>query len=333
MTDELSKMLITVSRYRIYLMKYLSLTKTELLQILANRLNVEEGEVHLKNITSIEKCSKILDELKTWKAELTGVRRLKPGNPRDLAKQDMGVFKMKVVEIFNSIDGEGKRAGELTTFIRLFGCNLRCSYCDTPYSYNQTSNEQPWKEMSITEIIEECDKYDTDNITVTGGEPLIHLDIQYLLRALSEAGYNVNVETNGSVPLSRYYKDNGEHAAGYENVWFTVDYKCACSGMEDKMILDNFNRNKIPYKDIVYKFVVGSQDDLFKANEIINNFILSENTDGGNCYIYLSPVFGQIEPKEIVEFMQEKNLFNSKVPIRVQLQLHKFIWNVNERGV
>lgn len=333
MTDELSKMLITVSRYRIYLMKYLGLCKSELLVELSERLGKTEEEVHLRNINTIEECSVILSELKKWKAELTGVKRLKPGNPRDLAKKDMGVYKMKVVEIFNSIDGEGKRAGELTTFVRLYGCNLRCKFCDTVYSYSQESDKVPYKEMSITEIIEECDKYNTDNITVTGGEPLIHLDIQYLLRALSEAGYNVNVETNGSVSLARYYKDNGEHATGYENVWFTVDYKCACSGMEDKMILDNFHRNKNPYKDIVYKFVVGSQDDLFKANEIINNFILSENSDGGNCYIYLSPVYGDIEPKEIVKFMQEKDMFNSKVPIRCQLQLHKFIWPVDQRGV
>lgn len=334
MTDELSKMMITVSRYRSYLMKYLGLTKTQLLNQLANRMNKNEVEVHLKQITDIDKCSEILNELKTWKCELTGVRRLKPGNPKDLAKKDMGVFKMKVVEIFNSIDGEGIRAGELTTFIRLYGCNLRCDYCDTTYSYNQETNEQPWKEMSITEIIEECDKYNTDNITVTGGEPLIHLDIQYLLRALSEAGYNVNVETNGSISLDKYYTNTGEPNIGYENVWFTIDYKCNCSGMTDKMDLNNFNRDYRPYKNVVYKFVVGSEDDLIQAYTIITNHILhASNTRTDNCYIYLSPVFGKIDPKRIVEFMQEKNLFDAKIPIRCQLQIHKIIWDVNQRGV
>lgn len=333
MTDELSKMIITVSRYRIYLMKYLGLTKTDLLKQLAIRLNKDEFQVHLKNINTLEECSIILDELKTWKAELTGTRRLKPGNARDLAKKDMGVYKMKVVEIFNSIDGEGRRAGELTTFIRLYGCNLRCSYCDTKYSYDQQDGEKPWKEMSITEIIEECDKYDTNNITVTGGEPLIHLDIQYLLRALSEAGYDVNVETNGSVSIDRYYKDNGEHATGYENVWFTIDYKCPSSNMTDKMYISNFSDVKHkPYKDVVYKFVVGSEQDLQESLKMIcqlSRFIKKEH----NCLVYLSPVFGQIEPKEIVEFMQKEKLCSSQLPIRVQLQIHKFIWDVNERGV
>lgn len=331
MTDELSKMLITVSRYRIYLMKYLNISKTELLKILAERMNLTENEVHLKDIKDLNKCSKILNELKTWKCELTGVRRLKPGNPRDLAKKDMGVYKMKVVEIFNSIDGEGKRTGELTTFIRLYGCNLRCGFCDTKYSYNQESEELPYKEMSIEEIIKECDKYNTDNITLTGGEPLIHLDVKYLLRILSESGYNVNVETNGSVSIKQYYNEDGTHAQGYENVWFTVDYKSPSSGMQDKMLMDNFDVMKYKYQDVVYKFVVGNEKDLDVANDIINTKILT-NINRNNL-VYISPIFGDIEPKAIVEYMQKHDLFDSKTPIRCQIQLHKVLWPVDQRGV
>lgn len=331
MTDELSKMLITVSRYRIYLMKYLNISKTELLKILAERMNLTENEVHLKDIKDISKCSKILNELKTWKCELTGVRRLKPGNPRDLAKKDIGVYKMKVVEIFNSIDGEGKRTGELTTFIRLYGCNLRCGFCDTKYSYNQESDELPYKEMSIEEIIRECDKYNTDNITLTGGEPLIHLDVKYLLRILSESGYNVNVETNGSVSIKQYYNEDGTHAQGYENVWFTIDYKSPSSGMQDRMLMDNFDVMKYNYQDVVYKFVVGNEKDLDVANNIINTKILT-NINRNNL-IYISPIFGDIEPKAIVEYMQKHDLFDSKTPIRCQIQLHKVIWPVDQRGV
>lgn len=331
MTDELSKMLITVSRYRIYLMKYLNISKTELLKILAERMNLTENKVHLKDIKDLNKCSRILNELKTWKCELTGVRRLKPGNPRDLAKKDMGVYKMKVVEIFNSIDGEGKRTGELTTFIRLYGCNLRCGFCDTKYSYNQESEELPYKEMSIEEIIKECDKYNTDNITLTGGEPLIHLDVKYLLRILSESGYNVNVETNGSVSIKQYYNEDGTHAQGYENVWFTVDYKSPSSGMQDKMLMDNFDVMKYKYQDVVYKFVVGNEKDLDVANDIINTKILT-NINRNNL-VYISPIFGDIEPKAIVEYMQKHDLFDSKTPIRCQIQLHKVLWPVDQRGV
>ena len=238
---------------------------------------------------------------------------------------------MKVVEIFNSIDGEGKRTGELTTFIRLWGCNLRCRYCDTKYSYEDEKSEMQYKEMSITEIINECKKYSTKNITVTGGEPLIHLDIQYLLRALSEAGYNVNVETNGSISIKRYYNEDGSHASGYENVWFTVDYKTSASDMSDKMDLDNFNVLDKNYRDVVYKFVVGSTEDLNTAKNIINQYIITKRDN--NNLVYLSPVFGEIEPKEIVEFMQSNDMFDSRTPIRVQVQLHKIIWPPEQRGV
>lgn len=238
---------------------------------------------------------------------------------------------MKVVEIFNSIDGEGRRAGELTTFIRLYGCNLRCSYCDTTYSYDKDSE---YTEMSIDEIVEECSKYYTKNITVTGGEPLVHSDIQWLLTALSEYEFDVNVETNGSVDISSYFieHNNGEWVQNekYKNVWFTIDYKCPTSNMMNKMCMSNFTNS---YLNTVYKFVVGSKEDLLAAYEIIKNHIYrNKHILLGNS-VYLSPVFGQIEPKEIVEFMQDKHLYNESVPIKVQLQLHKFIWDVNQKGV
>lgn len=321
-----------ISRYRIFLMKYLNITKTELISELSNRLHLSEEELHLKHIKSLDKGKLVIDELKKWKQELTGSRRLpEKVNPRDYAKKLQGEFKMKVVEIFNSIDGEGKRAGELTTFIRLFGCNLRCSFCDTPYSYNQESEELPWKEMSIEEIIKECDKYDTDNITLTGGEPLNHLDVKYLLRALSEAGYNVNVETNGSISIKQYYNEDGTHAKGYENVWFTVDFKSPSSGMEERMLMDNFDIMKNKYQDVVYKFVVGSEADLNRAYTIITDMIIMPYSL--NNMVYISPIFGDIEPKQIVEFMQREKLFNKETPIRCQLQLHKIIWSPEQKGV
>lgn len=331
--EKLTFMFPIISRYRIFLMKYLDISKTELLEELGNRMNVSVDKLHLKHIKELNQANDIIEALKVWKAELTGSRRLpEKGNMRDYAKKLKGQFKMKVVEIFNSIDGEGSRTGELVTFIRLWGCNLRCVYCDTRYSYCQENDEAiPFKEMAIEEIIKECDKYDTDNITLTGGEPLIHLDVKYLLKALSEAGYNVNVETNGSVPIKSYYNTAGYQEKGYENVWFTVDYKSPSSTMENKMCIDNFDVKSNNWHNVVYKFVVGSKEDLMKAKDIIENYILTESDN--NNVIYLSPIFGDIEPKEIVEFMQEHKLFNARTPIRCQLQLHKFIWPVDQRGV
>lgn len=189
--------------------------------------------------------------------------------------------------------------------------------------------------MTITDIIKECDKYPTDNITLTGGEPLIHPDVKYLIQALCEAGYNVNIETNGAVDISEYFDEDGYVLDKYnDNLWFTIDYKCPSSGMENHMIMDNFDIFKKKYHNIVYKFVVGSQEDLDKAKEIIDDYIMPGSLKY-NCknYIYLSPVFGSIEPKEIVEYMQRNSMFNRQVPIRVQLQLHKFIWSKDKRGV
>lgn len=335
--QHLNQLYVLIGKYRIFLMKYLGLTRVELLKEFSKRLNVPEAEVHLKTIKTVEQGDKMLSALKDWKQELTGVRRLPyKVNPRDYAKKLLGEFKMKVVEIFNSIDGEGKRAGELTTFIRLYGCNLRCDYCDTKYSYEQENEDKSYKELSITEIIQKCEKYKTKNITLTGGEPLIHLDVDYLLRALSEKGFNVNVETNGSVSIKKYFNFNGTPKDEYENVWFTVDYKCPSSGMENKMLIDNFDVDKYSFKNVVYKFVVGNRQDLEKAADIIKNLIFKIDYDKRCLYhniVYLSPVFGEIEPKEIVEFLQDNDLYNEYTPVRVQLQLHKFIWPVDQRGV
>ena len=117
---------------------------------------------------------------------------------------------MNVIEIFSSIEGEGTRAGELCTFIRLAECNLRCSYCDTEYSFTGG------KEMSVEEIMQVVDGYGNYNVTITGGEPLLQ-DLTELLNVMNK--YFVNIETNGSInPVVSY--------GNYPNVIFTVDYKC-----------------------------------------------------------------------------------------------------------
>lgn len=207
---------------------------------------------------------------------------------------------LKVNEIFNSIDGEGKRAGELTSFIRLTGCNLRCSYCDTLYAMDEGH------EMSIEDIIKGVKHY---NVTLTGGEPL-YQDVHGLLEELWHS-HDVNIETNGSMDITKYFD--------YPNTWFTVDYKCYCSAMSKAMLPKTF---KVLRPQDVLKFVVGSVKDLKQARSVCDEYEPC-------CPIYISPVFGQIKPSQIVDYMQKNNMENW----RVQLQLHKFIWDPMKRGV
>lgn len=211
---------------------------------------------------------------------------------------------MKVIEIFKSIDGEGIRAGYPTTFIRLAGCNLRCNYCDTKYSYE---NEK-FKEMTPMQIYTQVYKLGGRRITLTGGEPLIHNDIKLLVDLLTCKGYEINIETNGSVAITPYL---------LKNTIITMDYKCEGSGMENKMLLDNISKLR---KQDVLKFVVSDKNDLDTVQRIYSNT---------KATVYVSPVFGRIEPKQIVEYMLEHNMENC----RVQVQLHKIIWNPDQRGV
>lgn len=211
---------------------------------------------------------------------------------------------MRVVEIFKSIDGEGLRAGFPATFIRLEGCNLRCSYCDTKYSYNDTD----YKDMSIEQILHEVKQLGLRYITLTGGEPLIHEDVADLIRILTTFDFFVNVETNGSVDISPYL---------YNNVLITMDYKCPSSGMQFGM---NTHNLKILRPSDVLKFVVGCEEDLETCKHIRNCTQAQK---------FISPVFGKIEPKDIVKYM----LDNKMTDCRIQLQLHKYIWNPEERGV
>lgn len=237
---------------------------------------------------------------------------------------------MKVVEIFKSIEGEGKRAGYPCTFIRLFGCNLNCSYCDSRYACveEKGSSDKPISDtpsiMSIPEIMERVKGFQIKRVTVTGGEPLIHPGIEKLLQALVEAGYEVNVETNGSQFPRRFPTDSDEckvikSSLRSGSLFYTMDWKCKSSGMEDKMhinLVDELTTND------VLKFVVGSQEDMDGALKVIDQMT-------SKPHIFFSPVFKKIEPAAIVEYLKCHQLFDC----RVQLQMHKFIWDPEERGV
>lgn len=218
---------------------------------------------------------------------------------------------MKVVEIFQSIDGEAFNAGKITNFIRLAGCNLRCNYCDTIYGQRLSDG----KEMSIDNILKKLDK-DIKNITLTGGEPLLYKENAYnLLNALIKEGYNVSVETNGSIDMQDFIKD-------FPNVSFIVDYKSPSSEMEDKMIINNFN---ILRENDCVKFVVGNINDLEKMEKVYRETKLVY----GKTPIFVSPVFEKIDLVDIVEFLKNKKLND----IKMQIQMHKIIWSPETKGV
>ena len=218
--------------------------------------------------------------------------------------------RYNVNEIFLSIDGEGYRTGLPVVFIRLYGCNLNCSYCDTRYSCEQ----QEYWEMSLYDILAQVLSYGVPRVTLTGGEPLIHPGVKDLIVSLVANDIEVNIETNGAVDLDEFieFKYNSK-------VVFTMDYKCASSGMEDKMILSNLEF--LQPKDVI-KFVVSNYNEMEKMEYIL---------ESSKCKAqpYVSPVFGAIEPKELVEYVLDNGLNN----VKVQVQLHKIIWEPTKRGV
>ncbi|MER2081504.1 MAG: putative 7-carboxy-7-deazaguanine synthase QueE [Ruminococcus sp.] len=217
----------------------------------------------------------------------------------------------QVVETFVSINGEGVRAGELAAFIRFSSCNLNCSYCDTRWA-NQPG--APFEEKSAEQLLEWVRKTGVKNVTLTGGEPLYREGIGDLTALLLQNGNRVEIETNGSVLLEPFAKSSFRPV-------FTMDYKLPDSGMERYMNRKNF---AVLNGDDTVKFVAGSKNDLRRALEIIRQYQLTER-----CHVYFSPVFGMIEPSDIVAFMTEHGLNG----VRLQLQLHKFIWDPNKRGV
>ena len=220
-------------------------------------------------------------------------------------------MSFKVVEIFESINGEGMRAGELAVFVRMKGCNLSCNYCDTMWA-NEADCE--FEEMTADRIVERVKKSGIKNVTLTGGEPLLQKDADKLLKLFSdEKDIRVEIETNGSVNLSPFLK--------YENTSFTMDYKLPESDMEKYMELENF---KILRKKDTLKFVASSVNDLKKAKDIIEKYDLIDRVN-----IIFSPVFGKIELTDIVDFLKDNKLND----VRMQLQMHKFIWAPDERGV
>jgi 7-carboxy-7-deazaguanine synthase len=210
-----------------------------------------------------------------------------------------------VNEIFYSIQGESIHSGRPCIFVRLTGCNLRCSYCDTRYAYEQGIP------MDLTEIMNRIAAYKCRLVEITGGEPLLQSQTPVLIHGLLENGYEVMLETNGSLDISRV---DGRCIK-------IVDIKCPTSGESDKN--DMKNLKILGSKDQI-KCVVGNRMDYDYAKETID----SNCPDFPKDRILFSPLSDRIAPARLAEWILEDNL-----NVRLHLQLHKIIWPDRERGV
>ena len=240
-----------------------------------------------------------------------------------------GEQTMPVVEKFVSVNGEGRFAGRLAAFVRFAGCNLSCSYCDTMWANEPKVEFEP---MTVDEIVGFVRQAGVRHVTLTGGEPVLQPLLPDLVRALMEVRMpgapgeepyelQVEIETNGAVDLRKLARVRRLGVTRPGNVAFTMDYKCPSSGMEDAMLTSNFAL--LESNDTV-KFVLGSRADLERMLAVVREYDLC-----ARCAVYLSPVFGKLDPADIVAFMQEHALIRATV----QVQLHKIIWPNVEKGV
>jgi 7-carboxy-7-deazaguanine synthase len=212
---------------------------------------------------------------------------------------------LKINEIYISIQGESTKAGSPCVFVRLTYCNLRCSYCDTEYAFYEG------KDYTIDQVIDMVKEYDCKLVEITGGEPLVQdEECRLLMKRLCDENFEVILETGGSLPV----KDVDTR------VKIIMDLKCPSSGMMKKNLYNNINFLK---PDDELKFVIGSREDYDWTKEIINEFGLEQK-----CIILFSVVFGKLEPVKLVEWM-----LKDRIRARFQLQMHKFIWQPDSKGV
>ncbi len=211
---------------------------------------------------------------------------------------------LKVNEIFYSIQGESSFAGLPCVFIRLTYCNLRCTYCDTEYSFYEG------EEFTIDEILSKVKSYNCNLVEVTGGEPLVQKESLELLKRLCDEGFHVLLETSGSLSI----KDVDPR------VTIIMDLKTPSSGMMKRNLYSNIDYLKPTYE---IKFVIGSREDYEWAKKIIYDYNLP-----AKCKILMGCVFGQLQNIELAAWILE-----DKLPVRFQIQLHKYIWHPETRGV
>ena len=211
---------------------------------------------------------------------------------------------LTVNEIFHSIQGESTRAGRPCVFVRLTACDLRCTWCDTAYAFHEG------RKMSIDDVVKAVDDYGCPLVEITGGEPLLQDDVYPLMERLLEAGHTVMLETGGHRPIDRVPAD----------VVKIVDVKCPGSGESDKNCWANLDA-LAPHDEV--KFVIADRADYEFARDVV-----SKKLAGRSGAVLFSPVHGTLDPKTLSEWV-----LADRLPVRVQLQLHKFIWHPNTRGV
>ena len=211
---------------------------------------------------------------------------------------------MRVTEIFHSIQGESSHVGQPCVFVRLTGCPLRCTWCDTEYAF------YGGYEQSIEQILTKVDSYGCQLVEVTGGEPLAQADAFQLIARLCDRGYQVLIETSGAIDISPV--DRRAHVI--------LDVKCPGSGMTDRMYWPNLNL--LTMKDEA-KFVLCDRNDYDWARKTITQYELTRR-----CSVLMSPVFGSLEPRLLAEWV-----LADRLPVRFQLQLHKLVWAPDMRGV
>jgi 7-carboxy-7-deazaguanine synthase len=223
-------------------------------------------------------------------------------------------IKLPMVEIFETVEGEGTRAGFPTVFVRLFGCNLRCSWCDTKYSYPPGEADSV---MTIGEIVSQTSGYRSRHICLTGGEPLLYGDRSLaLIEALSgiEGLVDLHIETNGAIDLAFFLEK-----VTSPKVRYIMDYKLPGSGETDKMIMGNFAMLR-PQDEL--KFVIADEADFAHAVKVLSDFPTA-------ALPLFSPVWETMPPAKLVGLMLDHGLSH----VKFNLQQHKIIWDPAMRGV
>jgi 7-carboxy-7-deazaguanine synthase len=212
---------------------------------------------------------------------------------------------LTVNEIFHSIQGESTRAGDRCVFVRLTACDLRCSWCDTPYAFHEG------RKMSVDDVMSAVEAYECPLVEITGGEPLLQEGVYDLMDRLLAGGHTVLLETGGHRPIDRV-------PAGVVKI---VDVKGPGSGEADKNHWANLER-LAPHDEV--KFVVLDRADYEFARDVVTRTQLPSRA----AAVLLSPVHGVLDPKTLSEWV-----IADRLPVRVQLQLHKLIWSPTTRGV
>jgi 7-carboxy-7-deazaguanine synthase len=237
---------------------------------------------------------------------------------QDSSREDMAAT-LPMVEVFETVEGEGTMAGYPTTFVRVFHCNLRCIWCDTKYSY---APARPAYYASVQEIADQVLEFQNSHVCLTGGEPLLHgQKSQALVRQLANLPVvrDLHVETNGAVDLRPFDRLRESEANCKGKLRFIMDYKLPGSGEEAAMKRTNF---EVLREHDEIKFVIADSRDFERAKEVIEEYVQRGQ-------VLLSPVFSSVSPKQLVEW----TLASKMKSVRINLQLHKFIWDPEMRGV